>query len=110
MAGGPHARLVTCDACAAVGEPCAASRVREGSETDGYTCARGHAFAVQWREVPTRPRWAVPAAEIAAAAWLRWRSRADAGLPGDPAADWLEAERALEEAGLACPTGNETGN
>jgi hypothetical protein len=50
------------------------------------------------KPVPPAPRPAPTSEEVATAAYYKHLQRRAAGLPDDPAADWLEAERELRRA------------
>jgi hypothetical protein len=60
MAGGPYANVVPCSHCERQGVLEPAERTYEGSENDVYRCARGHTFAIHWRQIPERPLFERP--------------------------------------------------
>ncbi|MBL8949518.1 MAG: hypothetical protein JNK82_01990 [Myxococcaceae bacterium] len=39
---------MTCLLCAEEGKVTEAKRTYEGDENDGYTCAKGHTFSIDW--------------------------------------------------------------
>jgi hypothetical protein len=60
--------------CARAGVVAQATRVSEGLETDGYRCADGHTFLVDWSAgAPTAPTWPPSPEDLEVVAWLARR-------------------------------------